>query len=386
MRLTLLASSTLILSLCACGKDNPPMDPAQPGSGGADTQGGTGGASSGGGSGGVNDGSGGNANSGGAPPDGAGGEAQASGGAIEGSGGAPQGNGFCPTGSDTGTPMLQGKTLTPITGVPEIVNNGGFLEGPLWFEGKLYLSQIDFSNSGDILIYTPGGSFTKFIEDQGTNGLAIDSMGRLIATSISSPGVFAYQMDNPTAARTDIATMVDGKTFNSPNDLAVRSDGTVYFTDPTHNCGSTCGQPDLRGVYRVPPGGSPQLLTTTQDQPNGIALSPDEKTLYVGGTTLTAHPVMADGSVGAGTAFGGVTGTDGLTVDCAGNVYVALHSAGMVVALDKEGTQLPGSFTVAQVTNLAFGGADQKTLFVTSFGDNRGQLYSVDLEVAGVPY
>lgn len=326
---------------------------------------------------------------GGAPPIGTGGESAATGGTASG-GGGNQDQGFtCPAGSDALTPDLQGKTLTPITGVPEILNNGGFLEGPLWYEGKLYLSQLDFTsprNGGDILVYTPGGSFAPFIEDQGTNGLAVDDTGRLIATSVLNPGVFAYQFESPAAAPTDIAVMYDSKSFNSPNDVTVRSDGTVYFTDPTHNCSSACGNPDVHGVYRVPPGGAPELLTTTQDQPNGIALSPDEKTLYVGGTTLTAHPVMPDGSVGAGTAFGNVTGTDGLAVDCAGNVYVALHSMGQVVIVDKTGTQLPGSLSVTEVTNLAFGGPDSKTLYVTGFGDNRGRLYSVELQVPGFPY
>jgi gluconolactonase len=143
----------------------------------------------------------------------------------------------------------------------------------------------------------------------------------------------------------------------------------------------------VQGVYRVTPTGTVELLNTTQSPPNGVALSPDESTLYVGGATLTAHPVMADGSVGAGTPFGNnLSGTDGFAIDCAGHVYVALHNEGMVIVLDKDGNQLDGNFSVSQVTNMAFGGPENRTLFVTSFGDNKGQLRSVELEVPGYPF
>lgn len=129
------------------------------------------------------------------------------------------------------------------------------------------------------------------------------------------------------------------------------------------------------------------MLMTTQDQPNGISLSPDESILYVGGTALTAHPVMPDGSIGEGQPFGDVTsGTDGLAVDCAGNVYVAEHALGQLVIFDAAGTRLPGSLSFAQITNVAFGGAENKTLYVTAFGDNRGTLHSVEMEVPGYPF
>ena len=378
-----------ISALAACGSQNSNNN-SNLGSGGEANA--TGGSAAGGGpaAGGSNTGGGasGGAASGGAP--GSGGEGPLGSGGGDGTGGAPPKTGFqCPAGSESLTPSLANKTLTAITGVPEIVNNGGFLEGPVWYNGKLYLSQIDFSGpppSGIILTYTPGGAFAPFLTDVGTNGLAVDGEGRLYATTVLNAGVISFNADDATEPPVDVARMYNGAVFNSPNDLTVRSDGTVYFTDPTHNCGQECAQDPVKGVYRVPPGGAAELITTTQDQPNGIALSPDESVLYVGGTSVTKHPVMADGSVGAGTEFGTGQVSDGLAVDCAGNVYLAQYTLSKLVILSPSGTPLAGEIAVQEPTNLAFGGPDNKTLYVTAFGDNRGKLYSVELEVPGFPY
>jgi sugar lactone lactonase YvrE len=273
--------------------------------------------------------------------------------------------------------------------VPEIVNNGGFLEGPVWYDGSLYLSQLDFTspiNNADMLVYTPGGGFDVFIEGAGTNGLALAAGQRLLGASQVAAGVLSFDLNDPSATPQDVARMYMGATFNSPNDLTVRSDGNVYFTDPNGNCGNCTNQP-VQGTYRVPPGGEPELIAGAPTQPNGISLSPDENTLYVGGSSLVAIPLNADGSVGTAAPFGdNVTGTDGMVVDCAGNLYVTLANGASIIVLDSSGTQLPGSFSVSQPTNVAFGGPESKTLYVTSFGDNRGQLRSVELEVPGFPY
>jgi gluconolactonase len=414
--ISILSSAFCILAFAACSSENTPTDDTdvETGAGGIESAGGSlvesGGSGSGGlgaggmavggtGAGGV--GAGGSATggvgSGGAPdgvggdPGGVGGAPDGAGGMVTGSGGAEQGAGFvCPLGSETGTPVSAGKTLTTIAGVPEIVNNGGFLEGPLWHDGKLFLSQLDFAgppNGATIFTYTPGGDFAVFLEDAGTNGLALAPDGRLVAASQLLAGVVSYDLEDASAPPQDIARTYAGNTFNSPNDLVVRSDGTVYFTDPTHNCAAPCGQGSVQGVYRVPPGGAAELIPSLSQQPNGIILSPDESILYVGGSTLSSHPVSADGSVGTGTAFGTLNaGTDGLGMDCAGNLYVALHSAGELAIVDPSGQKI-GSFTgIDQITNIAFGGPENKTMYITSFGDNRGMLRSVEMEVPGFPY
>lgn len=397
MRSSFLFCSLVILTATvACSESNP--EPDLGASGGATGSGGTGGPGSGGNaqaSGGSGSGAG--PGSGGAGQGDSGGATTDSGGSNtggsdpEGSGGSPDnGSAFtCPPGSETGTPVLANKTLTKVEGVPEIVNNGGFLEGPVWYDGKLYVSQVDFAGpppSSIIFTYTPGGSFTPFKTDAGTIGLAIDAAGRMYAASPKSQGVISYDANDAAAGPVDVAKMSAGKPFNSPNDITVRSDGTVYFTDPPANCGGSCAQPDVQGVYRVAPNGTVNILPGTQGKPNGIALSPDEMTLYIGGDMLTAYPVMADGSIGAGTTIAGVTATDGIAVDCAGNVYAALYGQSKIVAVDASGTLLEGSIAISEVTNLTFGGPENKTLFVTSFGDNRGILSTVEMEIPGLPY
>lgn len=380
-------------------------------SGGASASGGSntggiptsGGAGSGGtASGGAVPGTGGSASGGAGNAGGTGGETGGDtgvGGAETGSGGMATGGAgsggesggdtsVCPDDLGNAIPLLDGKTPTLIPDVPAPAN-GGFLEGPVWYGDKLYLSQIEFGTmpeSGDILTYTPGVGFAPFVEGVGTNGMAVDAAGRLIAASQQAMGVIAFDSQDSTAPPSDVARMFDGKVFNSPNDVTVRSDKTVYFTDPKNNCGGSCAQ-EAQGVYRVAPGGQPELLTTTQTSPNGIALSPDGTVLYVGGSALTSHPVMPDGSVGAGTPFGDLTSnTDGLGVDCAGNVYVALYSTHQVVMFSPSGERLPGSASIQEVTNIAFGGPDRKTMYITAFGDNKGRLYTIDMEIPGLPF
>ena len=259
----------------------------------------------------------------------------------------------------------------------------------MWISGALYVSQLIQRNDsnidgGRIIKYVPGEGITTFLDDVGTNGLASDAAGLLYAASHAAGGIITMDPENPGAGTSVLIDEYNGNRFNSPNDLAVRSDGTVYFTDPNYQCGGCNEQPTL-GVYRLPPGGTPELLDTTQSPPNGIALSPDENTLYVGGSVLTAHPISADGSVGAGTQLGNINSTDGLGIDCAGNIYVALNQQSMVVVVDPSGNQLEGNLSVSQVTNIAFGGPENKTLFITNQAQG-GELRAVEWDLPGYPY
>jgi sugar lactone lactonase YvrE len=263
------------------------------------------------------------------------------------------------------------------------------MEGPVWFEGKLYMTQLDFVspiNNADILVYTPDVGFETFIVDSGTNGLALGPGERLLGASQGSAGVISFDLRDPAAPPMDVARMYEGSTFNSPNDVTVASDGTVYFSDPNGNCGNCTNQP-VQGVYRVPPGGPPELISGITGRPNGVTLSLDESVLFVSGDNLLAVPLGADGSVGTPAPFGNnISGADGMVVDCAGNLYLAHYAQSMIIALDPEGNQLSGSIAVTEPTNLAFGGPENKTLYVTSFGDNRGQLQTIEMEVPGLPF
>jgi gluconolactonase len=176
--------------------------------------------------------------------------------------------------------------------------------------------------------------------------------------------------------------------FDSPNDLAVGRDGTLYFSDPDYQAPSPLPQPKT-GAYRVAPGGS--TATTIADgrqQPNGVTLSPDGSKLYLSGSDgVYVYPVMADGSLGGGTRFGNVSSSDGMAIDCAGNLYTTANQE--VTILDSMGKEL-GKIAVGSVqsvTNLAFGGADHKTLYITALGaSGQAGLFRLQAAVPGLPY
>jgi gluconolactonase len=177
------------------------------------------------------------------------------------------------------------------------------------------------------------------------------------------------------------------KNFNSPNDLAVRADENVYFTDPAYQCNGTgCGQGGTKRAYRVSPSGEVTPITTTNATPNGIALSPDGSKLYVAGDTeIQVFTLNSDGSImGNGATFAAVSGVDGMTVDCAGNLYATVHAQGKISVYEPTGTPIGDLAVGSNVTNVAFGGADMTTLYITTYSTK--EVRSVTLEVPGLPY
>ncbi len=187
-----------------------------------------------------------------------------------------------------------------------------------------------------------------------------------------------------------------GMRFDSPNDLAIRSDGTVYFSDPNFQAPSPYPQTATR-VYRYTPSTSTlSVVDANLGQPNGVTLSPDESTLYVSSNNgIQKYPVMADGSTGPGAVFAqspnASLNIDGMVADCAGNLYGTVIGTGNVVVLSPTGAQIGSMFAVTTgsgvVTNVAFGGSDRKTLYVTTQGSSGTQaLYKVALSIPGMPY
>jgi gluconolactonase len=225
--------------------------------------------------------------------------------------------------------------------------------------------------------------------DVGTNGLAVNPAGDLVAASQKEGGIVSFDLATPVATPKKVyANMYEGKRFSSPNDVAVRNDGNLYFTDPSYQAGSV--KQSAERAYRIDPAGTVSVIEAAPSPPNGITLSPDQKTLYIGGAKLMAYPVNTDGSLGAGKEFpdqangGSLFGTDGLGVDCAGNLYVTINGQGTVVVVKPSGAKL-GTMTVGSgVTNVAFGGADGKTLFITRMSPP--SLYSVPSDIPGLPY
>jgi gluconolactonase len=261
-------------------------------------------------------------------------------------------------------------------------------EGAVWLNGALYFS--DFKTTpgfpSRILSYVPGQPLTVALVDGGTNGLALDATGSaLVGARHKSKSVVTFSADLTTAS--DVAAQYQARPFNSPNDVVVRSDGNFYFTDPDFQTGDTKAQPTTN-VYRVAPGGQVSVVDDSIANPNGISLSPDERALFVAGNLehgyVKRYPVAADGSVGEGDIFfQPVTVPDGMVVDCAGNLYVTEHTSRRIRVVAADGAEL-GRITGFEknVTNVAFGGTERRTLYITTTGG----LYQLELPVPGLPY
>jgi gluconolactonase len=326
----------------------------------------------------------------------------------------------CPDQAYASTPLDPGATLQAIAGVPPTDDFADemdqlILEGPVWIDGNLYLSQINngkpffgppfgagASDSdagapdagprqpppGRILKVAEAGEVSVALADTGSNGLGVDASGSLIATDHSAGSVVKLSLtQEPTVA---LVTVYDNVRFNSPNDLTFGLDGTLYFTDPDYQAPAPAPQGATR-VYKVAPGTSTATpIIEDRRQPNGITFSPDRNTLYVSASDgVFAYPVSADGSLGAGTAFAPnvIRSSDGMAVDCAGNLYTTAGQT--VTVVDATGQQL-GSINVSgvqSVTNVAFGDADRQSLYITSLGTGaRVGLFKVRLLVPGMPY
>ncbi len=269
----------------------------------------------------------------------------------------------------------------PLAGVPAAtLIKGGymFLEGPQWLPAENRLVFSDVQGDRILQLVLPSTEPTDFRNPSGNaNGNAIDKNGLLYTCEHGGKRV-AKRLANGTV-ETLVGTF-GATTLNSPNDVIVRSDGTVYFTDPNY-AGNT--QPK-QNVFRLPPGGALVSLDDTLDKPNGIALSPDEKTLYVAvasGKIIRKYTLNADGTAGPGTTFATANGTspDGIAVDDAGNLFAA--TSGGVEVFKSDGRRLGAIMVPMQPANIAFGGADRKTLYVTA----RTGLYSTRVNIPGPP-
>jgi gluconolactonase len=258
-------------------------------------------------------------------------------------------------------------------------------EGAVWKDDALYLS--DFVHNGAfpsrIRRFTPPDGWVTVVGDSGSNGLALDLEGNLIAATHDRKQVARVDLGDGT--RTPLVSTYDGAPFNSPNDLVMAADGSLYFTDPDYQRkAAPGGQPKTR-VYRHH-AGTTTVVDDSLHNPNGIALSPDGATLYVAGGTGDGDVLRAyalhDGAPGKGRDLALISGGDGLAVDCLGNVYVTEHGEQRVRVFSPNGDVLATIRVDANITNAAFGGKDRRTLFLTG----AASLWSIELPVAGLPY
>jgi gluconolactonase len=265
----------------------------------------------------------------------------------------------------------------------------GPAEGPLWWKEGGYLLFNDIHNNKRMK-YTPGRGVTVDLEPTNrANGITRDLQGRLLSCEHDTRRVTRRELDG---SLTVMANMFQGRRLNRPNDVVVKSDGAIYFTDPwTLPAPPEEWDLNMTGVYRLTPDrGSLTLLTDGFILPNGLAFSPDESVLYINDSRrghIRAFELQPNGVLAkqSDRVFadlrGGEPGVpDGMKVDSAGNVYCG--GAGGIWILDPTGKKL-GRIVHGQpaTTNIAFGGDDWKTLYFTS----RSHLGSVPLKIAGIP-
>ena len=257
-------------------------------------------------------------------------------------------------------------------------------EGPVWIGDALYFSDFgtDAPFPSRIRKLAADGPVGTAIEDSGSNGLAVDGEGRLVVASHKDKALMRYTPAD--GKRTPIAQRYQGQVFNSPNDIAIAADGTVYFTDPDYQKAAAPGGQPVTGIYRVGTDGTVTLVDGSRKNPNGIALSPVGDVLYVnaGDGLLKAYPIANGVPAQGRDLVKGLDVADGMTVDCHGNLYVTEHSAQRVRVFSPQGKELAVIRVDANVTNAAFGGVDGKTLYLTG----AGALWQLALQVTGAPY
>ena len=264
--------------------------------------------------------------------------------------------------------------------------NGGPAEGPLWWSDGGYLLFSDIHNNRRMK-WSPDEGVTLFQQPTNhANGLTRDLKGRLLACEHSSRRVTRQDSDGEI---TTIANRHRGSRLNRPNDVVVKSDGSIYFTDPGAPAPSL--DLDYSGVYMVSPDlDEITLLVGDFITPNGIAFSPDESILYVNDTRrqhIRSFEVQPNGTLALASDHvlcdlsGDRPGVpDGMKVDVEGNIYCG--GSGGVWVIDANGSHL-GTIVHGHdaSTNVAFGGDDWKTLFFTTWNT----VGSVQVNIPGIP-
>ena len=270
-----------------------------------------------------------------------------------------------------------------------------FSEGPVWDGAVVRFTDIRASR---IMAYDPrtGACEAWATDTEETNGLALDGQGRLIGCAGGGRKMLRFEADG---SRTTLADSFEGVRLNSPNDVVVDRSGRIWFTDPCYSDRSRM-QLDHDAIYRLDPqaDGTFSITRVTFDttRPNGLAFSPDERTLYVaesppapdGVRQLRAYPVLDDGSLGQHRVlhdFGPHRGIDGMRVDADGCIVAACgwDKSGpgpRVGVFAPDGAVLGDYPTPVNPTNLCFGDADLRTLYVTGYD---GSLYRAHTDRRG---
>ena len=305
--------------------------------------------------------------------------------------------------------------IPPGTKLVKLASGFKWTEGPVWTHARFLLFAEIPSNS--IRKWTPRGGVTMFMQpsgyqgatayngpEPGSNGMTLDSRGRLTVAGHARRSVWRLETLDPHGEITVLADSYEGKKLNSPNDLVYKKDGALYFTDPPYGFRTQSDKDkdkelSFNGVYRLSgassqaPGSSPdssklQVLVKDLPRPNGIAFSPDEKTLYVNNSEpkkiWMSYPVEADGTLGTGkllydaTSDSRIGAPDGMKVDTHGNIYST--GPGGIWVFSAEGKHLGTIDMPERAGNLAWGDADGKALYITA----SSSLYRVRMNGIGI--
>lgn len=269
--------------------------------------------------------------------------------------------------------------------VERIATDFQFTEGPVWnaHDGFLLFSDIP---ANQIFRWSPERGVTVFRKPSGnSNGLTYDRDGRLLICEHGGRRLSRIEKDG---GYTVLADRFQGKRLNSPNDVVVRSDGKIYFTDPPYGIKPEQQELSFQGVFSLDADDKEStLLLDDFDRPNGLAFSPYEEVLYIADSSERRHvrafEVNRDGTLSDGCVFAEIRSKepgnpDGMKVDVEGNLYVS--AAGGIWAFSAEGEELGVIRTPETPANCAWGEPDWRTLFITA----RTSLYRVRLAIPGV--
>ncbi len=271
--------------------------------------------------------------------------------------------------------------------VEELATGFGFTEGPVWCGDCLIFSDIPNNRIIRWRRLNEGPEVTTLRTPSGnSNGLTLDKSRRLISCEHSTRRLTRTELNG---SITVLAEQYQGKRLNSPNDVVVRSDGSIYFTDPPYGLTNLTDWKELpfNGVYRLAPDGELVLLADDFDRPNGLAFSPDESILYVNDTArlhIRAFNVSPDGSISKDRVLIEMKAPepgapDGMKVDQMGNIYCT--GPGGFWIIEPGGKSLGRIMPPQLPANLAWGDADSKTLYLTA----RTSLYRLRLNMPGIP-
>lgn len=261
------------------------------------------------------------------------------------------------------------KIVPPDVRVEKLGGGMKFTEGPVWIPSRKMVVFSDIPNSV-LMQWTRGGGLKEYRKVLQSNGNILDLEGNLLTCQHAGRNVIRA---NPEGKVTVLADNFGGKKLNSPNDLAILSNGQIWFTDPSYGLRGKPGEIGGKWVWRIGKTGI-DVLYKDHDMPNGIAFSPDEKRAYIADTgkvgKIRAFDVVEEGMLGA-PLFEIDIRCDGMCIDTKGNIYTT--SRGGIHVFDKDGRKIGVIETPEHPANVCFGGDNYDTLFITA----RTSLYSV---------